>query len=147
MQLNLIIYLFYYFFIVSSCLNKFLIRNDQQKKKYIYILLKHHKNNSEGNLIISVFLIFSLSFLNVKRSYFTKKKHLLVLIHCQLRNPQVIVIQKIKHLCNFCFNTCLTVFVVLNSLRLLRHLWLHRDNYIVLINQGNKLRYKVNNMF
>lgn len=45
---------------------------------------------------------------------------------------------KIKHLCNFCFNTCLTVFVVLNSLRLLRHLWLHRDNYIVLINQGNK---------
>lgn len=72
MQLNLIIYLFYYFFIVSSCLNIFLIRNDQQKKKN-YILLKHHKNNSVGNLIISVFLIFSLSFLNVKRSYFTKK--------------------------------------------------------------------------
>lgn len=71
MQLNLIIYLFYYFFIVSSCLNIFLIRNDQQKKNYI--LLKHHKNNSVGNLIISVFLIFSLSFLNVKRSYFTKK--------------------------------------------------------------------------
>lgn len=70
MQLNLIIYLFYYFFIVS--LNKFLIRNDQQQKK-IYILLKHHKNNSVGNLIISVFLILSLSFLNVKRSYFTKK--------------------------------------------------------------------------
>lgn len=73
MQLNLIIYLFYYFFIVSSCLNIFLIRNDQQKKNYI--LLKHHKNNSVGNLIISVFLIFSLSFLNVKRSYFTKKKN------------------------------------------------------------------------
>lgn len=72
MQLNLIIYLFYYFFIVSSCLNIFLIRNDQQKKN-IYILIKHHKNNSVGNLIISVFLIFSLSFLNVKRSYFTKK--------------------------------------------------------------------------
>lgn len=48
---------------------------DQKRstKKKNYILLKHHKNNSVGNLIISVFLIFSLSFLNVKRSYFTKK--------------------------------------------------------------------------
>lgn len=48
-------------------------KRSTKKKKYIYILLKHHKNNSVGNLIISVFLIFSLSFLNVKRSYFTKK--------------------------------------------------------------------------
>lgn len=73
MQLNLIIYLFYYFFIVSSCFKQIFDQKRSTKKKYIYILLKHHKNNSVGNLIISVFLIFSLSFLNVKRSYFTKK--------------------------------------------------------------------------
>lgn len=122
-------------------------KRSTKKKIYIYITKTSQKQFGRKFNYIGLLNIFSIIFKMLNVVIFTKKKHLLVLIHCKLRNPQVIVIQKIKHLCNFCFNTCLTVFVVLNSLRLFRHLWLHRDNYIVLINQGNKLRYKVNNMF